>query len=402
VENNKTIKQDISQISLALNKINCIIESNETVGDSLLSGNLGLVLYYMYSYKCIGEVSYLEKGRYLLENIFSNIQAGEKGAIQRKSSLSNGLVGLGNVLILLQEEELLDFETESILSQIDELVFSQSVEQINNGNLDYLSGAIGGMYYLAQRIPNQQAVEYIEKLLTVLLATAIESSNGKYFINQSINQKNNTPDSINIGLAHGLCGILTVLLEIYTRNVETQSLKKIITEGINYLLFYKNEVDFQKEQFAYFPNSIQYDLPKYNSFIGWCYGDLNVLQLLLKASKIFCRIDWLKKANEISKVVVHRKIDYGTMIKDPFFCHGTCSMAQMYLRLYQISGEVVLKEAYDYWINQTIEYLDNKREYQILSPQMTNGLLYGYAGVGLVLLSSIYNKNLSWDRVFLL
>ncbi len=402
MENNLTIEQDTTQIKLALDKINHLIESNETIGDSLISGNLGLVLYYMYSYKCIGELSYLEKGRQLLENIFSNIQEDKKGAIQRKSSLSNGFVGLGNVLILLQEEQLLDFETDIILNQIDELVFRQSLEQINELNLDYLSGAIGGMYYLAQRIPNQKAMEYLEKLVTVLITVAIESKNGTYFINQSINKKNDTPNTINMGLAHGLCGILTVLLEIYTRNVQTQNLNKLISDGISFLLSYENTVDFQKEQFSYFPNSIQNDLPKFNSFIGWCYGDLNVLQLLFKASKIFNRIDWLRKANEISNVVIHRKIDYGTMIKDPFFCHGTCSMAQMYLRLYKISHENYFKEAYDYWINQTIEYLEGKREYQILSPQMNNGLLYGYLGIGLVLLSKLYNETLSWDRLFLM
>src|SRR5690606_24700020 len=95
-----------------------------------------------------------------------------------------------------------------------------------------------------------------------------------------------------------------------------------------------------------------------------------------------------------------RKHPQDTIIKDPWFCHGTTGCALLYNKLYIQTGHTLFKDASQYWLRKTMEmgmnYLDGKIDYRYptalheAGTQQPLALLEGLSGVGLMLHSFIY------------
>jgi lantibiotic biosynthesis protein len=388
-----------SEIDNYLQKIDNILEKGMYENDTLFSGNLGRVLYFMYRYRTSDNLYFADLASSILGQVLENIKE-KKNKIGFTSSLSSGLTGLCFVNTFLEDDDFMDLEMNKTFIQFDEIIFKKACQQIKEGNLDYLHGALGSLYYFSFRVQkNENVVFYVTQMIDLIMERTVNNLKGMFFKNVWINQMNDTPNSINFGFAHGLSGMVMVLLKIYQTGIANDKVQKLINGFIEFTLSKYQKTDSESKQFSHLPTTIEPENKgNYGSFLGWCYGDLNQAIMFYHAGKILERNDWSKIAKSISQTTLERVQKKGVYLDNPFLCHGTSGLTQMYYALEHISGYTLYQEGYQYWLSQTMNYLE-KYDWEL---ENSRGLLGGLEGLGLVLISSQAKVTTLWDRLFLL
>ena len=207
-----------------------------------------------------------------------------------------------------------------------------------------------------------------------------------------------------MGIAHGLPGLLLILCEIHDKGIMQNAIKKVLYDGAKFILNFKRNQKLikDKKEHSLYPSFINLKLkPNYSNRLAWCYGDIGILFLLHRLHLTLNDDLFLKEAEELAELVCQRKSKKGNLIEESQFCHGTAGLAQMFLRLYQLTNIKKYKKLYDFWIKETLKLLD--KEFETGTYDGREGeVLEGYVGVGLVLLSYYSKESLFWDRMFLL
>jgi lantibiotic biosynthesis protein len=395
-----------SEIDDYLQKIDKILEQRQYENDTLFSGNLGRVLYFMYRYRTSDNLYFADLASSILGQVLENIRE-KKSRISFTSSISSGLTGLCFINMLLEDDDFMDLGMNKTFIQFDEIIFKKACQQIKEGNLDYLHGALGSLYYFSFRVQkNENIAFYITQMIDLIMEGTVNKPNGMYFKNVWINQMNETPNSINFGFAHGLTGMVMVLLKIYQTGIANDKVRKIMNGFIEFILSKYQETDFRNKQYSHFPTAIaendfinnSQNQGRYSSFLGWCYGDLNQAIMCYQAGKILDRNDLTRIAESISHTTLKRIQHKVAFMDNHFFCHGTSGLAQMYCALEQISGNTLYQEGSQYWLSQTMHYLE-KFDW---NTNTNRGLLGDLEGLGLVLMSVQSSTKTRWDRLFLL
>lgn len=388
-----------SEIDDYLQKIDKIIEKKEYENDTLFSGNLGRVLYFMYRYRTSDNLYFADLASKILGQVLENIRE-KKSRISFTSSISSGLTGLCFINTLLEDDDFMDLGMNKTFIQFDEIIFKKACQQIKEGNLDYLHGALGSLYYFSFRVQkNENIAFYMAQMIDLIVEGTVAEPDGMYFKNTYINQLNDTPDSLNFGLAHGLSGMMMVLLRVYQTGIENDKVQKLMNGFIDFTLSKFQKTDFECKQFSHFPMTIELkNKGNYGSFLGWCYGDLNQAIVFYQAGRIFKKNGLTRIAENISQTTLKRIQKKGAYMDNPFFCHGTSGLVQMYRALEQISGDTLYQESSQYWLSQTMVYLE-RYDWEL---ENNRGLLGGLEGLGLVLMSSQTHTKTLWNRLFLL
>lgn len=368
--------------------------------DGLLSGNLGKVVYDLTLAKSTDNAQLYEEGLGLLLSIIDRI--GRVDGL-RDFSLGAGLTGLGMTIDYLEKYRLVaDYNFDELLEEIDHNVASNAIAQFDRHHTDFLYGVGGQLYYLAQRVEQRPEVE---ELLSPLIDKINEHKiddeygvrfwNTPYFTMSEIDRH----DSINFSLSHGLSGFLLVLLHIQ-ESCPSFDLKKIIKGGIEFILNHCSAFPTEESQ-NLFPASVNLRIPnkEYTQRLAWCYGDGNILLLLYTAAQVLGEEKYSKKADEIGKKVVCRRSSETTANTDSHFCHGTTGIACLYRTLFKLSGRLMYKEAYNYWLSVSHRYFNEDINGDKFSENVTP-LLDGRLGAQLVLDTS--SSDTTWTHLFLL
>lgn len=394
-----------------LNQITSKIDAWTTQDNSILAGRMGKMLYYFYLYNHNKDENYSQKATNLLEEVIDALKTKDKNS-SYISSLGSGMSGFGLILIALKNDGILDADIDNILSSMDSIIYNGALRNIRENNTDFLFGASGSLHYFSKRIEanSHNVNEMVTKLVLELYNTTIKDIHGIRFKNDLINSSNGSKD-INLGIAHGQCGILLVLLNIYNSGIGKNIIKELIEGGIKYLLSLKTSVEFDKSKYSFFPMTFdesftcfsKENYKKYNGRMGWCYGDLNQALLLQRASNIFNNKEWMDLSDEIiSSSILRTSIDEtDNKDKETHFCHGTAGIIQFFKRLSENSDNKEINRACFDWLNKSMFFLEE----ELNDPEKNNKageLLMGYVGTGLVFLSAISDQDLKWDNIFLL
>jgi len=170
-------------------------------------------------------------------------------------------------------------------------------------------------------------------------------------------------DKVYVGAAHGLAGILTMLLQAKD-SLTPAELKEQVRPAVDYL------VNMQMEG-GNFPSSKGNEKDR---LIHWCHGAPGVTLCLLLAHQVWgCETDkYLDSARRAGEVVWAR----GLLKKGSGLCHGVAGNGYTFLHLYQVTGqEVWLYRAamFGQWITELV------RRDQI-TPDRPLSLFEGIAG----------------------
>jgi len=234
------------------------------------------------------------------------------------------------------------------------------------------AGFLSGVYWLNQVLnpepfDNDQIIE--------ICKSVVESGKQYYIAKRSplplMYQYHGTEY---LGAAHGLCGILQMLLESpwFTKRSDG-SLVDISKE---YLTDIKHSVDAfvaLQDTEGNFPCDLQdarSDQP--NILVHWCHGAPGAIYLLIKAYLVFQEEKYLY-ASERAADLVWRK---GILKKGPGICHGVAGSGYAFLVMFRLTQDI----KYLYRAHRMMEVLTTPFAKKMRQPDCPFSLYEGLAG----------------------
>ncbi|XP_059452165.1 lanC-like protein GCL2 isoform X2 [Corylus avellana] len=124
------------------------------------------------------------------------------------------------------------------------------------------------------------------------------------------------------GAAHGLAGIMHVLMDMDLKPDEIEDVKGTLIYMINNRFPSGNYPASEEDR-------------KRDVLVHWCHGAPGVALTLVKAAKVFEDEEFLKAAADAAEVVWNRGL-----LKRVGICHGISGNAYVFLSLYQLTGNV--------------------------------------------------------------
>lgn len=318
------------------------------------------------------------------------------------------------ILCHLYEKKLINIDLNDYFYDIDEYLYEGMTKLWNMNEHGCVNGAISlGMYfYYRYMLGTEQCRQYLEFFVDLLKETAIEKDNTMKWIT-TINYETNE-QGYNLGIAHGIPGILLFLRKLLLANIKKDVISDILTKASNFLLQQKHSLETNK---SFFNFCVCTETTELETSLAWCYGDISVGYSLYMISSLdnIRREDIKKNAIEILLDTTKRTYLSGIRVIDAGLCHGTSGIAHIYNRLYQQTNELEFREAARFWYKETIKMAkyDNKyagyrlpygsKNIENKQFELSNlSFLIGISGIGLSLLSAIYPADPSWDMCLLL
>lgn len=315
-------------------------------------------------------------------------------------SLSTGITGIGLMFELIND--LFDCETD-INSDIDQLLIKALRKTPWTGEYELLRGLTGFLLYALHRVEKTGNKELFDLVLAHLLArkhrvkggiTWLTGVDSLYLLNQGHQAETN------LGLAHGNAGTLRVLTKAY-HQCPSEDLKYIIQQHSDWFLE-QGRSGYQGSYFGCFGGDTR------QSRLAWCYGDLSNSLVLWHTGEALNNFKIKQYARKIALHSARRCLETSG-VTDMGLCHGASGNAVIFNTLYQQMGEPTLQQASDYWLAHVFMAANSDKGLNALfrydplegSYQESFGLLEGYAGIGLALLSlADYDKR--WQSALLM
>lgn len=321
-------------------------------------------------------------------------------------SLYQGLCGLGASVLTMSKgnrySKYLSSLNEILEHRIEELldVFKDTTINSSESNFDVVSGFAGIIRYMLFFKSNNNISSLIQKLLTETILFA-ESE-----MSRASNLSIQSDEYVNLGTAHGLSGILSILSIAKLEEVEVKDLDKTIIRMISFF----EEHSFVTMDVISFPERIPFSRASYQDKIinsSWCYGLSGVNRTLILAAEATGNLDMKNKyTNNYLKFL--RTISFTSKITSTIFCHGLVGIIYEAFLIHQDSNEDEIINHMDRLLDKLYENTD----WQSINhfPDCTTDLTHieynkstvdGSISVYLVLISLIRNNRFDIDWIFL-
>ncbi|MDO6428887.1 lanthionine synthetase C family protein [Thalassotalea sp. 1_MG-2023] len=316
------------------------------------------------------------------------------------ASLADGISGLGWLLDHVGVNDVTDYNDD-----IDDCLLEILSSENEQHEFDLLYGLVGIGIYGVNRISKPSGSLICQKVFSRLIKYS-ESHQDKIFwlsSQDSIFFRNDLPSpQADLGLAHGNLGVLGLFIKFYEAGVYTSECKV----AINKLVCYLKEQRLADGNISTFSS---HSTSEKTSLLGWCYGDLSSSLLLIKAGKLLNQKNIREFGIAIAIKTLKRDVT-SESINDGSLCHGAAGIALIYTRLYQETNIQEFQKASLSWANYLIDKsnggqcLDNlmRKHKTTAEPYSGEGVLIGYPGIGLALLSIIQPEASGWDQFLLL
>ncbi len=277
--------------------------------------------------------------------------------------------------------------------------------------IDLMAGIIGQGVYALERMPRASAAALLSAVVSALEDSATRTEQGVSWF---------TPPELlgpdvamaptgyfNLGLAHGVPGVVSFLARCIAANVEVERSRRLLESATNWLLAQRGSAANHRDAF---PGFVMRDRALSPKRSGWCYGDLGIACVLELAARITATPAWATAAREIALAIAAHPIDV-LAFDDAGLCHGACGTGHMFNRLFQATGEPALGTA----ARNCFEHaLTMRRDgvgiggFQAFDPEApggwadAHGFLSGAAGIGLTLIAAVTDQVPTWDAVSLI
>lgn len=375
------------------------IAAGQPNNDSLMTGRLGLCLYYLQLHRTLNDGRFADTAIQLLEAVIE----GNENAAQQLSgiSLSTGSTGLGYMMELMKKGGYVDMEEADVMELIDDQVMKMAMNEMIPRHLsDYLHGAMGILLYFLQRLHVNEARQYALELAQAVCGNAVRTPEGAWMRNVVF--AGDLPTDINLSLSHGNSGFLLLLIKLHEKNLAVDGLKELIEQMAIFLL--NQRLPQPGAGGALFPALLQPGgiKPEHITYrLAWCYGDLNIVLALYHAAKTLNKPEWTQLAHELGAAALQRDDPEKAMVQDAHFCHGSSGIAWCCQKLYEVSGQEQYLAARDNWLWHTIRLLEQQLPAGYYAGKECD-LLEGLTGVALVLLGVLHPSKPEWEELFLL
>jgi lantibiotic modifying enzyme len=297
--------------------------------------------------------------------------------------------------------------------KVDRWIF-ETVTRRWHGHFDLVTGLAGHVVYALERLQSEADISLLEAVINQLADMAVQSPPGVSWwtppaLMSLAEQQSFTDGFFNLGLAHGLPGVIAVLALTYAAGVARKRVRPLLQQATGWLLAQRNPIG-AASCFGNFARTVTG--PPLWSRVAWCYGDLGLAAALYLAGAAVGERAWEEEAVEIARLSAKRAPERSGVCDAPL-CHGAAGNAHIFNRFYQATRDPLFADTARYWFNRTLEYrvpsygLDGfistrpAEDADDRPQRWSPGLLDGSAGIGLALLASITTIEPSWDRSML-
>ncbi|MFA7337079.1 MAG: lanthionine synthetase C family protein [Candidatus Obscuribacterales bacterium] len=333
-------------------------------------------------------------------------------------ALHGGIAKLGFAAHLLSKSGV---RYQSILKAIDSLVIKRALENVSRLKLQYHSqlrasdydlivGLCGTAVYLLSRDVDETRLTLQEVIATlVLISSNGFKIRGNYRVGFTAADASFELGLIDLGLAHGLAGVLATLSLAYSNNCVVDGLEVAIRQIAELLI---NNTTKNLEE-AKWPYAIALDKQEElipsdcGSRDAWCYGAPGIARSLWLAGTALNEDVFREFAMSAIENVAQRLIVEGVP-RCPSFCHGKAGLLQIFLRFSIDTGSEVACQMLCHLFDELMQDFDLEAPLGFRSLSIGGctiddpTILNGACGIALVLLACGSNEDPCWDRMFLL
>lgn len=262
---------------------------------------------------------------------------------------------------------------------------------------DLVEGTAGVGVYALERMPRSSAKR--------MLALVVER------LTAAVRLRKKPRATWNLGVAHGVPGVIAVLGRIAAADVGARAKKgarALLEEAVTWLL--AQELPQSAE--GRFAHAVGPGIPREPTRLAWCYGDAGIAAALLVAARAAGAPAWEGAAMRIALHAAART-ETTSGVRDAGLCHGAAGVAHVFHRLHRVTGEARLAAAARTWFERALAMRKPGRGFGGFSAydpaaEGSGGwrgrpdFLTGAGGVTLSLLAATTDVDPVWDRALLL
>lgn len=349
------------------------------------------------------------KAHELLIRLKDDIECGKV----RDLSMFSGYAGIGLCIESLSKN---GTRYERLMKSINKIIsetFEKYIEGLNKAkycfmrDYDIISGVSGILSYTL----NQNELASInEEIKNYLIFRCQDISLGKEIVpgfyipqeNQFLEEDKKIfkNGNFNLGMAHGIPGILISLCKIYSRKREGKT-EEAIRKCADFLEMFLEKTEMRWGAYVSFETYLEGKIKSVATRDAWCYGTPGVSYALYIAGVVI-------KEKRYKDMAIRAMLSVTKNLQgiySPTFCHGFAGVAYIFLRFYemtnikefQIFAKFLKNEIWKYY-NETYPVGFRNIENSQNTDQI--GLLSGVSGVLLVLLAFEDIHRTRWDAAF--
>lgn len=303
--------------------------------------------------------------------------------------LFSGVAGLSWVTT-----HLLDDAGEGPIDGVDAII----LDALTRGELpfDLVSGVAGIGVYALERLPRPSAAELARAAIRILGERADHTPSGitwktpARFVESSL--RSDHPDGYhNPGMAHGVAGVVGFLAAAVRRG-------------------FSEAVPLLEPAATWLWRHRTLRASARRSRDAWCVGAPGMALALHATGVALDDSRWTARALELARAAAQQNPSDANL-EDASLCHGDAGVAHVFLRLYQSTGDPVLRDAARRPLRRLVRRGRSRRTLAQLAyqrftptgrrPAVVLGWLNGLAGVVLVLCAALCEAEPAWDRLLL-
>jgi len=382
--NNDTKRQ---RVELEIFRIKEAIDLKcDVVGDPTFeTGILGLALFYIFYSAFTDNKKYLDKAEGLILKAFRNLNAETFKRTYNTDTIDNQLGHFGRFIEFTKQNNLIGFEVDEYLLNLDSILFDLMKSKANLGNFDYQSGALAAGFYFMSRVNEVDDIrEKLSYLLFKIEEKSISDSNGGVYWTLPT-----LYDRVYLGISHGSALMMSFICNALDRQIEVNTCSEILSKASKFLL--KQESDFGKGLFPHYLNANELG-PKQFSL---CYGDLGIGYALLRTGRLLGDRNIEEIANRVLFDCLNRKKE-DNLTLDASIIYGAAGIATTFEKIFRYKNEDQYLKASNYWYEKIPEYPTYSNEYAGYKSRVGDennfgnlGFSWGIAGIGVALMRSL-------------
>jgi hypothetical protein len=304
---------------------------------------------------------------------------------------------------------------EDLNVEIDRAVLRSLKKFTSDTAYDLISGLVGFGVYFMGRLPKDSAVQGVEEVFTHLERLAQHTPSGiTWHSGPELLpewQRQQCPNGYyNLGVAHGIPGIIHLISEISSSNIVEQKRSSRLLEGSVKWLMSQRRPRGSRSTFSSWivPGEESSD-----SRLAWCYGDIGILAVLLQVARRAGRDDWHECAKDIlDHCLAWPPEESG--VGDAPLCHGAAGVAHIFNRIYHSENDARCLEAAVRWFERALAMRRPEGGvggfFSLTRPEPSHEIVWessaafldGAVGVALALLAALTPVEPVWDRMLLL